>query len=70
MIFNDVDAPALPVMRAQDGRFGVGQPRQILRLGRQHEASERIEFLAGPGCEEVLGDLDQQRVTPATRSSR
>ena len=58
---DDVDTPALPVMRPQDGRVGVGETPQILRFLGQDEAAERVQILAH-GSRERLGDLDQQGI--------
>ena len=61
MIFHHVDAPALPVMRAQLRQFRIGEARHILRFRRQHESARlfqfAVQFLREPG-----GDLHHERV--------
>ena len=59
--FDQVDAPALAVMGLELRRLGVGEPRQVLGLRRQHEAAEPVEVLLDRAGEE-LGELHQKRV--------
>ncbi len=44
VIFDKVDAAALPVMRTQLRQFGVGKTSQILRLGRKYETARLLQF--------------------------
>ncbi len=67
MVFDEVDAAALPVVRAQLRRLHIGEPCQFLRLARADIAAELVQFAAnrlGIG----FGELHQERIgAPRTR---
>ena len=61
MELHDVGAAALPVMRPERRRLGIGEAGEVLRLRRHDEAPHHVEILAHR-LRKILGDLHQQRI--------
>ena len=59
MEFDEIDAPALPVVGPQLRRLGVGETRKLLRLAGADITAELVEF-APHRLGIVLGKLDKQ----------